>query len=272
MTILLDNYEMPSTCSECFALDECGDYPRCIITGETRGYTFMTHKMRMHKCPLRDTNVVENIQHGHWIPLDNEEYQCSNCGDTWFIVRGDPIENGYDYCPHCGVPMMHEEEIVKYIKVDEAIKHLAQMQWHDDGYPIEDYDEKLQYAKDWLNGVSTVDVEPVRHGHWIDNGTFFTCSVCKEEQYGVDTGRFYCPNCGAKMDEDTTNSIKAFWELGSYQLTTALESFEGIIASCSECGYMLDTHEGDIVPEHCPRCGVLMTGIKLHKGLHEETE
>lgn len=44
-------------------------------------------------------------------------------------------------------------------------------------------------------------VDPIKHGHWISHGSYFTCSVCGEEQYGVDTGRFYCQNCGAKMDE-----------------------------------------------------------------------
>lgn len=44
------------------------------------------------------------------------------------------------------------------------------------------------------------DVQPVRHGRWIDEpikGIRYHCSIC--------FGRFdytwhYCPNCGAKMD------------------------------------------------------------------------
>ena len=46
------------------------------------------------------------------------------------------------------------------------------------------------------------ELVPVRHGYWIWHGSYYTCSVCGEEQYGVDTGRFYCQNCGAKMDEE----------------------------------------------------------------------
>lgn len=42
------------------------------------------------------------------------------------------------------------------------------------------------------------DIQP-KTGHWINCGSFVTCSECGEEQYGIDTGRFYCQNCGAKM-------------------------------------------------------------------------
>ncbi len=45
-----------------------------------------------------------------------------------------------------------------------------------------------------------VEVEPEKHGYWIWTGSCQVCSICDEEQYGVDTGRYYCPNCGARMD------------------------------------------------------------------------
>lgn len=57
----------------------------------------------------------------------------------------------------------------------------------------------INYALELVSSMPTVD--PYKHGHWISHGSYFTCSVCGEEQYGVDTGRFYCQNCGAKMDE-----------------------------------------------------------------------
>ena len=44
---------MPSCCDECFALDEHGDYPVCIITQEQRGYTFRTREQKMDKCPFK---------------------------------------------------------------------------------------------------------------------------------------------------------------------------------------------------------------------------
>ena len=51
-----------------------------------------------------------------------------------------------------------------------------------------------------LKVIPSADVVEVKHGHWIWTGSCQICSICDEEQYGVDTGRYYCPNCGAKMD------------------------------------------------------------------------
>ena len=45
--------DMPNCCDKCFALDDNGDYPKCIITGETKGYTFRTREQKMDKCPLK---------------------------------------------------------------------------------------------------------------------------------------------------------------------------------------------------------------------------
>ena len=57
-------------------------------------------------------------------------------------------------------------------------------------------------AKTYWNALRKKSVEcaPVRHGQWIDTGSGQECSVCGEVQYGYDSGRRYCPNCGAKMD------------------------------------------------------------------------
>ena len=52
----------------------------------------------------------------------------------------------------------------------------------------------------------TIDAEPVRHGHWVEEpfllGTTHRCNFCGEN-YGMPHGIYnYCPNCGAKMDEE----------------------------------------------------------------------
>lgn len=61
---------------------------------------------------------------------------------------------------------------------------------------------KCTITKEFHLGDDDCNVEftPVKHGHWIWTGSCQVCSICDEEQYGVDTGRYYCPNCGAKMD------------------------------------------------------------------------
>ena len=39
-------------------------------------------------------------------------------------------------------------------------------------------------------------------GSWRDTGSGQECSVCKEIQYGYDSGRHFCANCGADMEDD----------------------------------------------------------------------
>ena len=48
--------------------------------------------------------------------------------------------------------------------------------------------------------ASTADVEPVRHGPWINDIGYagWTCSECGDHE-GNKTDK-YCPNCGARMD------------------------------------------------------------------------
>ena len=57
--------------------------------------------------------------------------------------------------------------------------------------------------------VPAADVAPVVHGHWVQKREMvrtigaknYTCSECgKEAKYGN-----YCPNCGAKMDEEVND-------------------------------------------------------------------
>ena len=63
------------------------------------------------------------------------------------------------------------------------------------------YDTLMFYEiEDVLENVEPADVAPVVHAYWRDTGSGQECSACKEIQYGYDTGRHYCANCGAKMD------------------------------------------------------------------------
>ena len=50
---------MPKCCDECFALDEHGDYPFCLISQDQRGYTFNTHEKRMPTCPLKEVEALD---------------------------------------------------------------------------------------------------------------------------------------------------------------------------------------------------------------------
>lgn len=83
----------------------------------------------------------------------------------------------------------------------------------DGGIDINDFEEKLK-------SMPTVDAVPVRHGRWIKGSETkmikknryliladaMYCSECENEAYwDTDYGQQlfdYCPNCGARMDEE----------------------------------------------------------------------
>lgn len=58
-----------------------------------------------------------------------------------------------------------------------------------------------------LDTLPSADVQPVRHGHWIEHvydlfpteGTV-ECSECHEHESIFLVNDKYCPNCGARMD------------------------------------------------------------------------
>lgn len=65
MSVLIRGMEMPTSCDKCWALDDYGDYPRCRITDEQRGYNFNVRGQKMTKCPL-----VPVPPHGRLIDAD----------------------------------------------------------------------------------------------------------------------------------------------------------------------------------------------------------
>lgn len=61
-----------------------------------------------------------------------------------------------------------------------------------------------------IDSVPAADVAPVRHGRWEwvdEEECYYRCSNCKTAAYGntgeILSGKYcYCPNCGAKMEEN----------------------------------------------------------------------
>ena len=60
-----------------------------------------------------------------------------------------------------------------------------------------------------LESLPAADVEPVKHGQWIAQtdypGAYAKCSECGCRCRGYVPNYKYCPNCGAKMDEEGTH-------------------------------------------------------------------
>lgn len=57
----------------------------------------------------------------------------------------------------------------------------------------------------------TIEVEPVKHGRWIEKPTIAYCSCChvhwtKSFIISLRTTYKYCPNCGARMDGGDKNA------------------------------------------------------------------
>lgn len=74
-----------------------------------------------------------------------------------------------------------------------------------------------EYLTGWNDAISaimtfqpTIDAEPVRHGKWIFNPSdafeaMFAKPKCSECGFESADGGNYCPNCGARMDDNETN-------------------------------------------------------------------
>ena len=61
-------------------------------------------------------------------------------------------------------------------------------------------------AMDCVRFIPAADVAPVVHAHWIwkrlgeySDGYNWRCSACRKESMVAIN---YCPNCGARMDEE----------------------------------------------------------------------
>lgn len=53
-----------------------------------------------------------------------------------------------------------------------------------------------------INSLPSVKAEPVKRGRWIDMGdATVVCSECNNQIIG-DLDYDFCPNCGAKMEEE----------------------------------------------------------------------
>lgn len=56
-----------------------------------------------------------------------------------------------------------------------------------------------------VNSEEKADVAPVRHGHWIEDGSYQICSECGEEHSWNEYRASYCEDCGARMDGGADN-------------------------------------------------------------------
>ena len=108
--------------------------------------------------------------------------------------------------------------MAEYIERETAIEYLmTNMGWKDeDGYSVDDADEKRNIITDLISGIPAADVKPVVRGKWEEREVFTAkgnvdmlqsafCPVCKRYHTTPYSYYFtvynYCPNCGADMRE-----------------------------------------------------------------------
>lgn len=129
--------------------------------------------------------------------------RCKNCKHR-YGAPGQPNIDCYnmhedDFCSY-------GERIPAYIEREALLKALGEepKNWTES-------DRELQEVQDWrefrsmIKSVPAADVEPVRHGRWIERAKVkgqVYCSECATLEKSTDSNykSRYCPHCGAKMD------------------------------------------------------------------------
>ena len=96
--------EMPESCDCCPCLDDYGDYPRCRISDEQRGYNFDVRNNRMPNCPIL---AVLPKKHGRLGDLDELEEKVD-------LARISALQNKEDTNPYweCGDLVLQTPSIV----------------------------------------------------------------------------------------------------------------------------------------------------------------
>lgn len=128
--------------------------------------------------------LVKQNKDKAWKSLRHEDGELC-FGGGWFIVGIDTPSGSYTY--------HYEDNFWSMFDCQElpVAKH-----W--DGHT----------EKDVTRLLSLADVQPVKHGRWIDKNPQdkydprCICSVCDSVEFPLSRHK-YCPNCGARMDGET---------------------------------------------------------------------
>ena len=79
-------------------------------------------------------------------------------------------------------------------------------------YALDEVEYNGLTIRQWAEKITGGEYAPVVHGRWnkcakINRGDVYKCLVCDNDEFeGI---RFkYCPNCGAKMDEEVGGNGK----------------------------------------------------------------
>ena len=108
--------------------------------------------------------------------------------------------------------------MAKYINLEDLMKFPIRQNHYDKEHGSKDFIYGIETVLEYAENLPTAAVAPVVHGHWIiggDNDDFdIKCSKCEWtdtfEVAGIAAveriakAMHYCPNCGAKMDDEVS--------------------------------------------------------------------
>ena len=97
----------------------------------------------------------------------------------------------------------------RYIDADKLLDDVRRIESVNKGGFFHDVIKQILLSMEWLIGrQQPAEVEPVRHGQWIEHNDDDTvhchCSVCEWESHWYEDdvyGMPRCPNCGARMEQ-----------------------------------------------------------------------
>ena len=72
-------------------------------------------------------------------------------------------------------------------------------------YALDEVEYNGLTIRQWAEKITGGEYAPVVHGHWIRQDESFTRFKCSNPECGIENCsgfENYCPNCGAKMDEE----------------------------------------------------------------------
>ena len=77
-------------------------------------------------------------------------------------------------------------------------------------YALDEVEYNGLTIRQWADTITGREYAPVVHAHWIRQDESFTRFKCSNPECGIENCsgfENYCPNCGAKMDEEEHNNV-----------------------------------------------------------------
>lgn len=95
--------------------------------------------------------------------------------------------------------------MAEYINREEIMKFPIRRNHCDNEHGDIRFLNGIEVVMEYIEEIPSADVQPVKHGHWIKEQRWndYSCSCCSGEYIGHGAVIWkYCPNCGAKMNNE----------------------------------------------------------------------